>query len=708
MLSGHENGQNLEAAEVRRGDINVFQEACQNLYEIPATTVAADPIVRHDGRTLFTSSGIQWLYPIRYEGKPAPEGPIYIEQPVIRTNYFEGVNNTSYTSFVNPGVFMVNASPLAHEAALTNFIAALQDFSPCGSEVSITTQETESDWDGNPFPVTVTRFSVDGLEVADAIYTPSMSVQGDQPISVSEFGLGLERLRTLHGDQLPFTSKNNLAAPALLHDSIRTMTLMAAAGVLPSNNNHGYQLRRFAKRLASLDVAAKNTVEDLSCEAYDYWSQFIKLPQDKQSAIDVLQQEYERNVGLRALQKIKEQTGHEPKVDVLRGLARTANRLRAFGYDETIIKGSLQSASWSVKEQPRRTLIVHDYENARDGYTFPNFSMGGIENGIWRLAVSAAKLDIKVIAAGPAWLPDYIQGINHFPERLNNPESVRKYLARYGRADYLYGGHEFFDKPEWVKPFKECADNLISFQHYPYKYKRPAYNGRDSFLFCASDEFMQMYQREKPIQARMYAPGVHEDPSFNENPSESLVWMGRLDGDKAPHLAIQAAKLANRDIRIMGTTSVQDPDYGEFIMPFLKQPHVEALGVLTGTAKMGVLTAARCAVYTVSQGFQDASPSIFGEFGASGIPIAGITWRGNDTACAAIDNPALGEIVDVRSFADDEKAIVRALAGAIERCSQIKHATTYEIGNRRYDPVSMVKTMLDIVDRRSSVSQKFV
>lgn len=691
----------------RFGNYERLIEDVRHVYPQPAILVEPEPVVRHDGSTLFTTSGIQRLYDVVLRGADVPTDPLFVEQPVIRMNYKHDVTPSSFTSFVNPGLFKVGATEQEHAEGLERLTSLIQSFSGNRAGVTTTEEEATSRWSEEvEFGVNVTHISVDGLEVADAIFAPVVPVSASKPLAISEFGLGKERLmHGIPGHDILETIFQDPITPetARAYDAIRTMALIAGAGVLPANKNHGYQLRWLSKLLVSEGMPSGEPLSGLVERSYEYWEKHVNMVQDLAATSRVITHEYERNLGAKIIRDIVGEAPL-PKVDTNRGIERTVSQLSRAGITADDISSKLPGRYEIIERNPKQTLIVCDYDNEAERYTFPNFHLGSSENRIWHFAKSATELPgLRVVITGPRWLPEYVPGAIHFPSRLD-ASSAPNFLAQFGKADFLFGGHEYFDKPDWTEPFSTCADNLISYQLHPYEYRRKSFNGRDKFLFCYSDEMLATYAAQSPLKALLFHSGVDEETRFDANPEDRLVWMGRLDAEKAPHIAIAAARLLNKKITMMGET-VRDQEYGEWLQPLLAEPHVEAPGILRGDIKMRTIAAARCGVYTVASTFAEAGAGVLGEYLASGVPIAGISWRGNDAVCEAVnEKPEYGKIVDA-SRCRDEDEIARKLSFAIQHCYEIDRQQTYTSGHARYNATNLVKQMLETVMSRSSVSK---
>ncbi|NWF65813.1 MAG: glycosyltransferase [Chloroflexi bacterium] len=335
-------------------------------------------------------------------------------------------------------------------------------------------------------------------------------------------------------------------------------------------------------------------------------------------------------------------------------------------------------------------LIVCDYDNPK-GYTFPSFGFGSSEKRLWHFAKTASELEgVEVIITGPLWLREYVPKARYFPKRLNI-ETYQEFLDEYGKCDFLFAGHEYFDKDEWVKPFEKCANVLLSYQLHPYQYLKPSFNGKDKILFCYSDQMMKDYKEQKPVKALLFHSGVDEEPYFVEKHENYLLWMGRLDRDKAPHYAVEAAKILGMPLYILGKT-VYQPEYYEANKETFSGKDIHLMGVRFGVEKMEILTKAACFVYTIDKSYSEAGAGVLGEALSCGIPIAGISWTGNDAVCEAVSSD-LGKIADVHSLKEGE--IAQALADAVRYCLTLNRKKIYEIGSEKYNPHKLVRQLLD-------------
>lgn len=352
------------------------------------------------------------------------------------------------------------------------------------------------------------------------------------------------------------------------------------------------------------------------------------------------------------------------------------------------------------KLQPKKRVIVCDYKNPKK-YTFPSFGFGSSENRVWHFAKTVSELpEYEVIITGPLWLPEYVPNAKYFPKRLDS-STYKEFLDIFGKCDYLFAGHEYFDKDEWVKPFEKCADVLLSYQLHPYKYSKISFNQKDKFLFCYSDQMLKEYTEQKPIKALLFHNGVDEEPYFSENKKDYLLWIGRLDKDKAPHYAVKVAEKLGMKLKVLGK-SVYQPEYFNQNKKIFDSPNIEILGVVFGKEKMRLISESKCAIYTIDRDYSEAGAGVLGEILASGVPIAGMSWTGTDAVCEAVNDPSLGRIVLVNRIMSDED-VVKHLADAVKYCLSIDTHKTYEIGSKKYNPKALIRNLFEIIESKKGI-----
>lgn len=340
----------------------------------------------------------------------------------------------------------------------------------------------------------------------------------------------------------------------------------------------------------------------------------------------------------------------------------------------------------------KKRIIICDYPS---NYSFPNLDMGSAEKRIWLLAKTFLELNFEVIITGPLWLKKYLPGALHFKSRLG-PNNIDQFLKEFGRADYLFAGHEYFDKDDIVKSFLLVANKLFTFIGHVYNFSKPCFNQKNIFAFCYSEEIRSLYKDQLPIKIFSFHGGINEEFKLVKKPKNYLVWMGRIDKDKSPHYAILAAKILNIPIYILGKTCKQ-PEYKKEYHSLLNDPMVKRCGMVSGDKKMKLISEAICGIYTLDKDYTEAGAAFFCEVLKCGVPVAGMTWKGNDAVCEAL-NSGLGYYEKI-DYEDSDIAIGKKIAGCVQSCLKLDRDFVYKIANEQYNPKKLAIKMIQILDK---------
>jgi hypothetical protein len=175
--------------------------------------------------------------------------------------------------------------------------------------------------------------------------------------------------------------------------------------------------------------------------------------------------------------------------------------------------------------------------NFPGSYAFPPAGYGGIERWLWAAAIGARRAGADVHLLGPLWRPDLGDGWATDPVRLEDLAPGSRQLARLRSAgcDLLIVGHEYPSLPAWRRTWEELDCDVATFQHAPdFRHIPDAFDGHRSRLYCYSPEMTERYltHRPGPELAVHLGLGEQEPPATD---GSDLVWLGRIDGEKAPH-----------------------------------------------------------------------------------------------------------------------------------------------------------------------------
>ena len=289
-----------------------------------AVLIKPQNVVRPAGdSTLFTSSGIQYLETLERRSGKLPDKPLLICQPVIRSQFMDGVEPGVSSSFVNCSVIVPNAggSDMARYCRRLTELALGLGARPDLFFISV--EEGSKSWGSKTFDSKVITLYYNAIELGEVVLLKSYPFGWDsQKADLLECGFGIERLRWAVAGQLePQTpspqSKCDAKAVLQVQDAVRSMVLIAGEGVTPSNTGHGYRLRQFSKRFAESNLSAGFNLAVLSGHFFEYWSQWGYEP--SRSAADtfkVIDAECQRNFNALVLKALREKHGVSVAVDI--------------------------------------------------------------------------------------------------------------------------------------------------------------------------------------------------------------------------------------------------------------------------------------------------------------------------------------------------------------------------------------------------------
>lgn len=318
-------------------------------------------------------------------------------------------------------------------------------------------------------------------------------------------------------------------------------------------------------------------------------------------------------------------------------------------------------------------------------YAFPPEGYGGIERWLWAVAVGTRRAGAEVHLLGPQWRPELIDDWMVSPIRLEDvtADGCQARSLRDTDYDLLVVGHEYPSLPAWRATWGTLDCDVATFQHWPsFQHQADAFDGVRSRLYTYSEEMRQRYSAHHPIAELAVHLGLNE-AELPPHDGDNLLWMGRIDAEKATHLAIRAAQLLGRNITVAGPAF--DTAYIDAHRDLFDSDHVSLVGEVGGEIKMRLLAEAGVLVYTCARDYIEAGAATFGESLRAGTPVAALAWRPGTCAHAALCEYT-GSVVVVDADADDEIA-AQALAEATEQATSLRAGDVQEIGMARFDPV---------------------
>jgi glycosyltransferase involved in cell wall biosynthesis len=315
-------------------------------------------------------------------------------------------------------------------------------------------------------------------------------------------------------------------------------------------------------------------------------------------------------------------------------------------------------------------------------YAFPPTGYAGIERWLWAAAVGARRAGATVHLLGPQWRPELADDWRIDPIRLEHADGRQRARLRDQGYDLLIAWHEYPAMPAWRRVWQAMGCDVATFQHGTDVRPFPdTFDGVTARLYCYSPEMMASYAEYGPRQELAVHLGLGEDePPARDG--DDLIWVGRIVEPKAPHLAVLAARLLGRRIRICGP--VFDAGYVERYGRLFGAEDVELVGEIGGAAKAAEFHRGRVYIYTCSRDYVEAGAAVFGEALRAGTPVAALAWRDGTCAQAALC-PDTGRVARVDPAAGDEDA-ARSLAEAIVQAGTLHAADVQEVGMDRFDP----------------------
>lgn len=316
-------------------------------------------------------------------------------------------------------------------------------------------------------------------------------------------------------------------------------------------------------------------------------------------------------------------------------------------------------------------------------YAFPPTGYAGIERWLWAAAVGARRAGAVVHLLGEQWRPELAADWTIRRVRLEDVESEQQLaVLRSAGYDLLIAWHEYPAKPAWRKVWQCLGCDVAAFQHGAnLPHPSGTYDGIGSRLYCYSPEMMTLYADQHPRAELAVHQGLGEDePPAKEG--QYLAWVGRIHAEKAPHLAVLAARRLGWRIRIAGP--VFGTEYLAQHRELIGSAHVELVGEVGGVAKIAEFHQARVLVYTCARDYVEAGAAVFGEALRAGTPVAALTWRPGTCADVALCADT-GCVAQIDPMASDDQAAT-ALAAAIEQAAALRPSAVQEIGMMRFDP----------------------
>jgi len=282
------------------------------------------PIKLENATTLFVSAGIQKLENVIHREEEFPEVPIFVNQPVLRSQFIGSTAMESHTSFHHLSTIDINLNIENHLKHFQNWMDFLLKTGFFKDNFVFNIVEDTPKLGNIKYNNFIIKVFYAGLEIGDAVFIPSLPQKTRPAFSISDIGFGLERLN--HNP-----NKINITE----NDYVKTLVLLGMSGVQPSNNEHGYRFRMFSKKLVSeckLDYSQLiKTLKNIP-GFIELWMQVdIDVLVGENDIIDLISKECERNFNREVLNFLKENHNYQSEININQGTRNFLLQLKNIG-----------------------------------------------------------------------------------------------------------------------------------------------------------------------------------------------------------------------------------------------------------------------------------------------------------------------------------------------------------------------------------------
>lgn len=259
----------------------------------------AKSILNENGTTLFTSAGVQILDDCVLRNTEVPANTLIVSQPSLRTQYIDSIGEGNSLSFVNICTETANATPEDHFANLDRWLGFVSKLGLYAGDITLHKRKLVQKWGTITVQSEIVAVFYKGLEIGDGNYNYGFDPKPINIKTISDFGFGLERLVWILHKGSYFDSVGPLSESLRGNNNIqeltKTLTLLAASGLEPSNRDKGYRFRLFTKKLVKSTFPKYLQLSHLASHYHEYWKRLVHLPVQKEVSATKIQNEYDRN-----------------------------------------------------------------------------------------------------------------------------------------------------------------------------------------------------------------------------------------------------------------------------------------------------------------------------------------------------------------------------------------------------------------------------
>lgn len=293
-----------------RFERNINNEILHNYFEENNYVVSRPMSIKLEkATTLFICAGIQKLERVIHEEEEFPDTPIFINQPVLRSQFLGSKAIESHTSFHNLTTIDINLSLERHLEHLQKWIDFLVLSGFLRDDFTFHIGESSPRIGKIKYNNFLTTVFYAGLEIGEAVFISSLPQKTRSSFSVSDIGFGLERLN--HNPDKINTVEN---------DCVKTLTLIGMSGVQPSNHEHGYRFRMFSKKIVSeckLNYSRlREVLEDIPIFIESWSRSGVDITLNKGDIMSNIYRECDRNFNREILNFLKDHHNYRNEIDI--------------------------------------------------------------------------------------------------------------------------------------------------------------------------------------------------------------------------------------------------------------------------------------------------------------------------------------------------------------------------------------------------------
>jgi len=206
-------------------------------------------------------------------------------------------------------------------------------------------------------------------------------------------------------------------------------------------------------------------------------------------------------------------------------------------------------------------------------------------------------------------------------------------------------------------------------------------------------------------------PGIPDPGLPIDLPEDYLAWVGRIDGGKAPEIAIDVAKRAGCRIVLMGPP-YHYPHFHDNVWKHIDGDRVIWLRAVDDEIKYKVLRKAKGLLQTNWSGYHEMFGITMVEALSCGVPVIGWGHKGQPSAInfeggEIITHGEQGFIVEYNDYSDESKdAFTGKAAGYVNELDSIDRSKCHQLFKDRFTAREMAEKHLkyyNIVKERGRV-----